>query len=145
MAALVHREGEVRAFVSDPEAGSRLKSQAVKVAIGDVSDSSHVGAAALHCFSVVLLTEAALDERERSFAPTPGLVLEAWAEAIAESGAERAIWVETAGTEGSAKLLGDLGIEVAVVPAGTSGSADLIVELDDLAKVPPRYLLAGSS
>ena len=139
MAVLVHREGEVRAFVSDPEAGSRLKSQAVKVAIGDVSDSSHVGAAALHCFSVVLLTE------ERSFAATPGLVLEAWAEAIAESGAERVIWVETAGTEGSAKLLGDLGIEVAVVPAGTSGSADLIVELDDLAKVPPRYLLARSS
>lgn len=144
MAALAEREGEIRAFVTDPEEGAGLKSRSVKVAIGDVSDPSHVGSAALNCFSIVLLTEAALDDRERSFAGTPELVLAGWAEAIAESGAERAIWVETAGTEGTAGLLRGLPLEVAVVPANVPGSAGLIVDLDDAAQIPGDYLMADT-
>ena len=59
---------EVRAFVTDPEHGMSPLPEGIKVAVGDVSDGSHVGGAAYGCFSAVLLTEAATDDRERSFA-----------------------------------------------------------------------------
>ncbi|NIQ53494.1 MAG: hypothetical protein GWN71_08665, partial [Gammaproteobacteria bacterium] len=52
------------------------------VALGDVSDASHVGAACTNCFSVVLVQDAAHDDRERSFANDPPAVLGAWADAI---------------------------------------------------------------
>ena len=59
------------------------------MAIGDVSDPSHVGSAALNCFlDRARSPRQRLDDRERSFAGTPELVLAGWAEAIAESGAE---------------------------------------------------------
>jgi nucleoside-diphosphate-sugar epimerase len=84
---------EVRAFVTDPEVGSELRRLQVKVALGDVSDDSHVGAAATGCFSAVLVTEAASDDRERSFARGPEEVLEGWSRAVSEAGVRRAIWV----------------------------------------------------
>ena len=84
---------EVRAFVSDPGIAGELKGLGVKVAIGDVSDESHVGAAALQCFSAVLMTVAAIDDRERSFSRTPQEVLDGWGRAIAEAGVRRGIWV----------------------------------------------------
>jgi uncharacterized protein YbjT (DUF2867 family) len=59
---------EVRAFVSDPDAGAELRELGVKVALGDVSDDSHVQGACTNCFTAVLVTEAARDGRERSFA-----------------------------------------------------------------------------
>ena len=62
---LLAREGQVRAFVTDRLVAERLKPLGVKVATGDVSDDSHVGAAATRCFSAVLLTAAASDDRER--------------------------------------------------------------------------------
>ena len=37
--ALLTREGEVRAFVTDPDRGLALKGRGVKVATGDVSGS----------------------------------------------------------------------------------------------------------
>ena len=52
---LLARQGEVRAFVTDPAVGASLKERRVKVALGDVSDPSHIEAAALHCFSAVLV------------------------------------------------------------------------------------------
>lgn len=84
---------EVRAFVSSPEVGERLRRLGVKVALGDVSDQSHVTAACTNCFSVVLITEAATDGRELSFAQSPDHVLAGWAASIRESRAKRAIWV----------------------------------------------------
>lgn len=90
---LLARRGEVRAFVSDDAVGRTLKERGAKVAIGDLSDASHVGAAALNAFSAVLVTCAAMDERERNFATTPGEVFAAWAEGLAASGVRRAIWV----------------------------------------------------
>jgi uncharacterized protein YbjT (DUF2867 family) len=91
--ALLPNAAQVRAFVTDPEAGTLLKAKHVKVAIGDVSDASHVGGAALNAFCAVLVTAAAGDERERSFAADPPAVLAAWAEGLTDGGVPRAIWV----------------------------------------------------
>ncbi|MDP9495220.1 MAG: NAD(P)H-binding protein [Actinomycetota bacterium] len=90
--ALIEPNREVRAFVSDPESVADLKSRAVKVALGDVSDDSHVEAAALHCFTAVLVSEAARDGRERSFASSEREVLAVWARAVANAGVHRVIW-----------------------------------------------------
>ena len=84
---------EVRAFVSDPGAGAELRELGVKVALGDVSDDSHVQGACMNCFTAVLITDAARDERERSFATSEVMVLEGWAAAAAASGVTRVIWV----------------------------------------------------
>jgi putative NADH-flavin reductase len=84
---------EVRAFVSDPEIVADLKRRGIKVALGDVSDESHVEAAALHCFTAVLIGEAAGDGRERSFAKTEIEVLGAWSRAVAHAEITRVIWV----------------------------------------------------
>lgn len=91
--ALLGRQGEVRAFVSDPSSAKNLKAKGVKVALGDISDASHVGGAALNTFSAVLISTAAEDERERSFARSTAEVLSAWAEALRDAGTNRMIWV----------------------------------------------------
>ena len=88
---------EVRAFISDEERASTLKAQGVKVAIGDVSDFSHIEAAALNCFCAVLVAEAAIDGRERSFAADGPGVWAGWATAIRNAGLHRAIWVSGQG------------------------------------------------
>lgn len=84
---------EVRAFVSDPGAAAGLRGQGVKVALGDVSDDSHVEVAALNCFSAVLVAEAARDHRERSFAASETDILKGWARATAAAAVRRVIWV----------------------------------------------------
>lgn len=86
---------DVRAFVSDPEIGAGLKDSGVKVALGDVSDDSHVEAAAIGCHTAVLVAEAAHDDRERSFADSHRDVLEGWARAMETSRVSRLIWVST--------------------------------------------------
>lgn len=91
--ALADPGREIRAFVTDENIGVDLKRAGLKVAIGDVSDESHVEAASMRCFSAVLIAEAACDSRERSFAASSSDVLEAWARAVSESGVQRAIWV----------------------------------------------------
>jgi uncharacterized protein YbjT (DUF2867 family) len=89
--ALIEPDREVRAFVTDPAAAENLKRRGVKVALGDVSDPSHVEGAATNCFSAVLVAAAADDERERAFASDTRTVLEGWADAV--KGVQRAIWV----------------------------------------------------
>lgn len=93
IAALGQPGREIRAFVTDESVAADLRSNGLKVALGDVSDQSHVEAAADRCFSAVLVTEAASDERERSFASTPTEVIEGWARAVAAAGVKRVIWV----------------------------------------------------
>jgi len=94
--ARVLRPGrEVRAFVSDPDAAADLRARGVKVALGDVSDSSHVAAACLHCHSAVFVVAGAADGRERSFAAGVPAVLAGWAEAAREAAVRRVIWVGT--------------------------------------------------
>lgn len=84
---------EVRAFVTDIGAAAELREAGVKVALGDVSDDSHVQGASMNCFTAVLVTEAARDGRDRSFAATEEQVLRGWADATAASGVTRVIWV----------------------------------------------------
>jgi uncharacterized protein YbjT (DUF2867 family) len=84
---------EVRAFVSDPVVAAELRGAGVKVALGDVSDPSHVEAASMHCFTAVLVTEAAYDDRERAFADEPGQTLQGWATAVTSTKVTRVIWV----------------------------------------------------
>ena len=91
--ALIRASPEVRCFVSDPKAGTALKADGAKVAVGDVSDTSHVGAAALTAYCAVLIGEAAVDARERSFAESLSAVLVAWAAALHEAAITRALWV----------------------------------------------------
>ncbi|MDE0122694.1 MAG: NAD(P)H-binding protein [bacterium] len=90
---LIDPDREVRAFVSDPSVGVRLKEAGVKVAMGDVSDASHVSAACLRCHTVVLVCDAGRDGREISFAADAGEVHTQWAQAVSEAGAKRVIWV----------------------------------------------------
>lgn len=117
-------EREVRAFVSDPRAAERLRQGGAKVALGDVSDDSHVAGACLNCFSVVLVEEAAGDARERAFAATPGAVLEGWARAVDSAGVRRVIWVaEEAPPPVSVE-------EVAVVDPHDENVAEKVFELD---------------
>jgi nucleoside-diphosphate-sugar epimerase len=90
---LIEPGREVRAFVTDVDAATELRRAGVKVALGDVSDDSHVEGAAMNCFTAVLITEAARDDRERSFATSEEQVLRGWASATSASGVTRVIWV----------------------------------------------------
>ncbi len=132
--ALANREGELRCFVSDLSAAASLKAKSVKVAIGDISDGSHVGAAGLNCFSMIFITAAATDDRERAFAVTSQDVFDQWQEAITMAGAQRIIWVENPSSVGSgAKIIAR---EIAVVPSDEKTDhavAERVVALDDAA------------
>ena len=90
---LVDPDREVRAFVSDPSCGVRFKEAGVKVALGDVSDTSHVSSACLRCHTAVLVCEAARDGREISFAADARELFAQWAQAVSEAGVRRVIWV----------------------------------------------------
>ncbi|MBA2337931.1 MAG: hypothetical protein H0V96_09280 [Acidimicrobiia bacterium] len=92
--ALLARPGEVRAFVTDPDEGASLRERGVKVAVGDVSDGSHVGGAATRAFCAVAVVTAAGDDRERSFAATPQAVVDAWIEGLIDAAVARIIVVD---------------------------------------------------
>lgn len=92
-AALSGRAGEVRAFVTDPAAAQTLRDLGVKVAIGDVSDASHIDGAARRAFAAVIIADSAEDGRERSFASSPSAVHAAWAEGLKGAAIQRLIWV----------------------------------------------------
>jgi nucleoside-diphosphate-sugar epimerase len=83
---------EIRVFVSDEDAGARFRKLGAKVALGDVSDDSHVEAAATRCFTAVLVTNAIDDGREIGFATSRKQVLDGWAAAVAN--VQRVIWVD---------------------------------------------------
>src|SRR5919106_4980438 len=84
---------EIRIFVTDETTGLEMRERGFKVATGDVSDESHVEAAAMRCFSAVLIAEAASDDRDRAFASTAAEVLQGWARAMSSSDVTRVIWV----------------------------------------------------
>ena len=125
--ALLPGAAEVRAFVTDPDAARSLKSRGVKVAIGDVSDGSHVGGAALNAFCAVVLPAAASDERERSFADTPEDVIKGWADGLADAGTARIIWVDDGTSE--AGPLRTISGEFASVASAGRPDADVIADV----------------
>jgi hypothetical protein len=110
-----------------------LKKLGVKVAIGDVSDASHIGPAALNAFTAVLIAEAAFDERVRSFAGDPEAVIRAWEEALADAGVRRIIWVGTSPARESLASLAPEFIEVSVVDRDLADIAGEVAKRDDAA------------
>ncbi len=134
VAELAARGGEVRAFVGDPRTAADMKATGVKIATGDVSDASHVAAAALGAFCAVLVEEAGRDGRERAFAADEEGVWAAWRNAMAEAGINRLIWVGERGVE----LLTSWAPEVAVVgttAADPLGVARAVADLNDRAAI----------
>jgi putative NADH-flavin reductase len=121
---------EVRAFVSDPGAVAELKSLGVKVALGDVSDESHIQGSLTNCFTAVLVTEAARDERERSFATSEEQVIKGWASAAAASGVTRVIWVH----DGEPPTMA--GVETRTVSPVSPGLVEEVLALDDARTLP---------
>jgi nucleoside-diphosphate-sugar epimerase len=118
---------EVRVFVTDPDQGRVFKEKGAKVAVGDVSDDTHIAGAATRCFSAVLIGSAATDTRERSFAKNPEAVLAAWARGVAD--VRRVIWVHDGETpEVTPK-------EVATVSPEESDLAEKVAALDDVASL----------
>ena len=122
---------EVRAFVTDEIQGANLKKLGVKVAVGDVSDDSHVEGAASNCFTAVLIGKAATDERERSFATSVSEVLEGWATAVSSSGVRRVIWVH-AGETPTAQVS-----ESARVDPADPDLVQKVVDLDEAQTLTP--------
>lgn len=123
--ALLGPGREVRAFVSDVGTAQSLKKAGAKVALGDVSDDSHIEGAATNAFSAILMTEAALDDRERAFAADPTRVLEAWARAVSAARVARVIWV--ASEDPPTAAVG----EVAVVRPDSPDVVARVVALDE--------------
>lgn len=126
--ALLEPEREVRAFVTDIEVADDLRRVGVKVALGDVSDPSHIGGACLNCFSAVLITEAARDGRERAFARSPERVIQGWADAVAEAAVSRVIWVGVG-------HVAVPGAEMAVVDTDEPDVPGRVAALDDAASL----------
>jgi uncharacterized protein YbjT (DUF2867 family) len=87
------RPGERRAFVGTPEAGEPLRSAGFKVAVGDISDSTHVEGAVFGCYTAVLVAEAAADGRDLAFAEDPDAVIDGWLTAVTASAVPRVILV----------------------------------------------------
>lgn len=137
--ALLERAGEVRAFVSDPAAAADLKEFGVKVAVGDVSDPSHVGGATLQVFSAVAVAAAARDRRPRAFADDPEDVLATWAQAFADAGVRRVIYVDDRPTPRIVEAFRRAVPEVATVDTRDRSHAEVaarVAALDDIAALP---------
>ena len=130
--ALLPRDGEVRAFVSDPDEGEALRGRGLKVAVGDVSDGSHIGAAALRTFCAVLSLEAAIDERERSFAGSPDAVVAAWAEGLRDAGVQRVIVLDDDRVPAAAQAIDEVVAEVAWVATAARDAAEAASEVAGL-------------
>ena len=136
MDALLPRSGEVRAFVTSPETAAELRDRGVKVALGDVSDGSHVGAAALNAFCAILIAEAAADDRERDFADTPEAVIAAWVDGLNDAGISRAIFLTD---RPDTIALAGLRAELAIAATAGRSPADIAAEvssLEDAAQLP---------
>jgi len=139
IAALLPREGEVRAFVTSPAAAAALKVRGVKVALGDVSDGSHVGGAAMRVFCAVLISTAASDDRERSFAADRSGVLRAWVHGMNDAKVSRVIAVADS-IDDVAALTG-LKPQLAVVHGADRDILEVareIARLEDAATLPER-------
>ncbi len=116
---------EVRAFVSRASLGAELREMGIKVAVGDVSDDSHIEAASMNCFTAIMIGKAAHDDRERSFAGSESDVLQGWASAVSASGVSRVIWVQR-GTPPDAQVR-----ETAVVDPDDPDVVRKVIDLDE--------------
>ena len=137
VAALLSRGGEIRVFVTDPAGGVALRAQGAKVAIGDLSDGSHVEAAAHNAFTAVLVEASAADGRPLAFADGTTGVLRAWAGALRDAGVRRAIWV---GDPAPSLVAGSAAEVTVVTPAGRADHevARQVADLNDRENLLPE-------
>ena len=122
---------EVRAFISSADLHGPLRALGIKVAIGDLSDQSHIEAAATSCFTVVFIEPALGDGRELAFAAAEAATT-GWAKAATDAGVKRVIWVGA----GAPPVKG---LEMAAVTVDNRTPdeiADEVAFLDDLAQLP---------
>ena len=122
---------EVRAFISSVNTHGLLRSLGIKVAIGDLSDESHVEAAATSCFTAVFVEPALGDGRDLAFAE-PEAAAQGWAKAAAGARVQRVIWVGG----GAPPLTAPEMAAVAVDDRSPEEIADEVALLDDLAQLP---------
>jgi len=120
--------GELRLFVSDPDVAEELRPIA-KVAVGDVSDGSHVGGAAIGAFCAVLIAACASDARERSFATSPAGVFAQWADWLRDLGLARIIFVGNLEEIASAALLETAAAEYATVATDDTALGRIAAEV----------------
>jgi len=122
---------EVRAFVSSADAHGPLRSLGIKVALGDLSDESHVEAAATSCFTAVFVEPALGDGRELAFA-APDAAARGWANAATGAHVQRVIWVGS----NAPPIKGTQMAAVAVESRSPDEIAEEVAMLDDLAQLP---------
>ncbi len=135
--ALGGRSGEIRAFVTDSEAAAGLRRRAMKVAVGDVSDGSHIEGAARGCFTAILVGVAAVDDRERSFGDGPAATVTAWLKALGDAGVRRLIWLGNTrliDLEAARALIAEV-TTVAIEGRGHSDISAEVARLDDLGRL----------
>jgi len=87
------RSAERRAFVTAADAADRLRGAGFKVAVGDLSDWTHVEGAAVGAHTAVLVAEAASDGRKMAFAADAPAVVDSWVRAVSDAGVARVILV----------------------------------------------------
>jgi hypothetical protein len=137
--SLSGRNGEIRAFISDPATADDLRSLGCKVAIGDVTDTSHVGGAAVGCFSAVLVSDALFDGRERSFASSAHDAAEGWCAALVEAQVQRVMWIENSRLHDAIDLFAKAVPEAAAVASRGRTASEIATEIariDNLASLP---------
>ena len=138
VAKALRRGGEVRAFVTDPEVAAALRDRGVKVAVGDVSDDSHVGGAAAGCFSAVLVPVAAFDGRPLAFVDDPPAAVAGWVEAVVTSGVTRVLLIDEPHLPAVAEAISSRAPQSAVVPVEDRSPEEIaaqVAELDDAGRL----------
>ncbi len=126
--ALRPASGEIRLFASDEDAVAAYR-PFTKVAVGDISDGTHVGGAAIGAFCAVVIAEAAHDERERFFASTPDELFAQWADGLEEAGISRVIVVGEAGELPDPIRLDRIGAEYVLIDTTDKDPATIATEV----------------
>lgn len=132
--ALQPASGEIRVFITDEAVAARYRPVA-KVAVGDLSDGSHVGGAAIGAFCAVIVAAAAHDDRERHFAATPAEVFAQWADGLEDAGIGRVIVVGTSAEIPQPDPLAHIGAEYVVIdPSGAPAAVATRVAVAEAAQ-----------
>jgi hypothetical protein len=132
---------EVRAFVSDPATSADLRALGINTAVGDVSDGSHISAAASGCFTAIIDPTMALDVRERSFSTSPDTTILIWGQGLQEAGVTRIIWLQHDAIPSIPASMRTSSPEFVVIathgqkPSSVAAEVFRIDDLDEIAKV----------
>jgi hypothetical protein len=126
--ALQPASGEIRVFASDADAVADYRSFA-KVAVGDVSDGTHVGGAAIGAFCAIVIAAAAHDERERHFADSTEELFAQWADGLRDAGISRVIVVGNRDGLPDRVHLDAIGAEYSMIDTTDLAMADIVASV----------------